>query len=68
MLNWIKSLFTKEDRRSKCWCICGHEILQDPKTKVYEGGTFTNMICSNCNAQTTWDLNAPVPILLKVIP
>ncbi len=55
-----------EDRRSKCFCPCGHEILQDLASKIYEGGTFTNIICSRCNRQTTWDLNAPAPILLKV--
>lgn len=62
LLNW---LFKKEDNSSKCWCSCGHETLQDPKSKIYEGGTFTNIICSNCDTQTTWDLDAPVPLFLK---
>jgi hypothetical protein len=67
-MNWIKKLFSKEDTRSKCYCVCGHEILQDPLSKIYEGGTFTNIICSNCDTQTTWDLDAPVPLLLKAVP
>lgn len=50
---------------SFCWCICNHELLGDPNSKIYEGGTFTNIICANCNLQTTWDLDAPVPIFLK---
>ena len=47
---------------SLAFCICGHELLQDEKSKVYEGGTFTNIICSECNLQTSWDLDAPVPL------
>jgi len=53
-----------ESRMSKAFCECGHEILQDPLSKVYEGGTFTNIICSKCGVQTKWDLDAPVPIVL----
>jgi len=64
-MNWLSKIFKKEDRRSKCYCICGHEILQDENSKVYEAGTHTNIICSKCNAQTSWDLDAPCPIFLK---
>lgn len=63
----IKKWLEPGDYRSKCYCVCGHEILQDPNSKIYEGGTFTNIICSQCNAQTTWDLDAPAPILLKTL-
>jgi len=66
-MNWLKKLFTKEDRRSKAWCECGHETLQDPLSKIYETGTVTNIICSNCNRQTTWDLDAPLPLFIKSI-
>ncbi len=62
ILNW---LFKKKDYSSKAFCECGHETLQDPLSKVYEGGTFTNIICSKCGVQTTWDLNAPAPLFLK---
>jgi len=57
----------EEDFGSKCYCKCGHEILQDPLSKIYEGGTFTNIICSECNRQSTWDLNTPVPLFIREI-
>lgn len=57
----------ENDTRSKAWCECGHETLQDPKSKVYETGTVTNIVCSNCNRQTTWDLDAPAPLFIKSI-
>lgn len=65
----IKQLFLLEveDRWSKCYCLCGHEILQDPLSKIYEAGSSTNIICSKCDLQTNWNLNAPVPILLKTL-
>ncbi len=50
---------------SKAWCECGHETLQDPLSKIYEGGTFTNIICSKCGVQTTWDLNTPAPLFIR---
>lgn len=49
----------EEDMNSKAYCECGHETLQDPKSSIYEGGTFTSI------RQTTWDLNAPVPLFLS---
>jgi len=70
-MTWSKALelwerkHKKQDYSSKAYCECGHETLQDPKSKVYEGGTFTNIICSNCNRQTTWDLDAPAPLFIK---
>lgn len=68
LVKWLDSLFKKEDKSSKAWCECGHETLQDPLSKIYDGGTFTNIICSNCNRQTTWDLDSPVPLKLSSIP
>lgn len=65
--NFKKWLHRNDWQPSKAWCECGHETLQDPLSKIYEGGTFTNIICSNCNRQTTWDLGAPVPIKLSSI-
>ncbi len=67
LLAWFKSLFVAEDRRSKAYCECGHETLQDPLSKIYEGGSFTNIICAKCNRQTTWNLDAPVPLRLRSI-
>ena len=67
-VKWLKKLFKEEDTSSKAYCECGHETLQDPLSKIYEGGTFTNIICSKCNRQTTWDLDAPVPLKLSSIP
>lgn len=64
----LKSLFSKENRLSKAYCQCGHETLQDDLSKFYEAGTYTNIICSNCGTQTSWDLCAPVPIFLTSIP
>lgn len=52
-------------KSSKAFCECGHETLQDPKSKVYDGGSFTNIICSECGIQTTWNLDAPVPLFIK---
>lgn len=66
IVDWFKRL--RKDTSSKCFCECGHETLQDPASKIYEGGTFTNIICARCNRQTTWDLNAPVPLKLHSIP
>jgi hypothetical protein len=57
----------KKTELSKAYCECGHEVLQDPKSKVYEGGSTTNIICSNCGVQTNWDLDAPVPLFIKSI-
>lgn len=57
--------FKEKEKRSKALCPCGHEVLQDPDSKVYEGGTFTNIICSKCDTQSTWDLDAPVPIYIE---
>lgn len=66
---WFRWLFTvsfsDKPGTSKAFCECGHETLQDPLSKVYEGGTFTNIICSKCGVQTKWDLDAPVPIFLS---
>lgn len=65
ILDWFKEWWHRDDwQPSKCFCPCGHEILQDPLSKIYEGGTFTSIICSKCNRQTTWDLDAPAPIFL----
>ena len=50
---------------SFCWCECGQELLGDEETKVYEGGTFTNLICSNCGIQSKWNLDAPAPIFIS---
>lgn len=50
---------------SKCFCICGNEILQNPASKIYDAGSHVNIICSQCHAQTSWDLSAPVPLFLK---
>lgn len=61
---WVRK-HQKQNYLSKAYCECGHEILQDPQSKVYEEGTFTNIICSNCNRQTTWDLNTPAPLFIK---
>lgn len=52
---------------SKAYCECGHEVLQDENSKVYEAGSTTNIICSNCNLQTNWDLDAPVPLVIETI-
>lgn len=52
---------------SRAWCECGQEVLQDPKSQIYEAGSTTNIICSNCGLQTNWDLDAPVPLLIKTI-
>lgn len=57
-----------QSRMSKAFCECGHEILQDPLSKVYEVGTHTNIICSKCDLQTSWDLDAPVPVFLNSYP
>lgn len=67
MKSWLKLLrlmFKKlcGDRASKAWCECGNETLQDPHSRIYEGGTFTNIICSQCGRQTTWNLDGPVPV------
>lgn len=52
---------------SHAYCLCGHEVLQDPKSKIYDAGTETHIICSQCGIQTNWDLNAPVPLFLGSI-
>lgn len=57
-----------ESRTSKALCDCGHEILRDPLSEVYETGRQTNIICSKCGLQTGWDLDAPVPIHLDSHP
>lgn len=64
ILDWLLG-----DKResSKAYCECGHETLQDPASKIYEGGTFMSIICSKCNRQTKWDLDAPVPLKLSSI-
>lgn len=49
----------------KCYCLCKNEILQDEYSVFYEVGTHTNIICSKCGVQTSWDLNAPVPLFLN---
>ncbi len=38
-------------------------LKKDSKSQVYEAGTHTNIICSNCGAQTSWDLDAPAPLM-----
>lgn len=66
VFEWIKEFFEDYHQQpSKAWCECGHEVLQDPLSKIYEGGTFTNIICSRCNVQTTWNLDTPVPLFIK---
>lgn len=57
-----------ESRMSKAFCPCGHEILQDPLSKVYEHSKHTNIICSQCDLQTSWDLDAPVPLFITSYP
>lgn len=57
--------FKKKESRSKAFCPCGYEILQDADSKIYEGGTFTDIICSKCNTQSKWNLDAPVPIYIE---
>jgi len=70
-MTWSKAIelwerkHQKKDYSSKCYCVCGHEILQDSKSKVYDAGSHVDIICSNCNAQTSWDLDAPAPLFLK---
>lgn len=69
ILYYIKKIFGRvECRRSKAWCECGNDVLGDELSEVYEGGSFTNIICSKCGRQTKWDLDAPVPIKLDSIP
>lgn len=68
LFDWFRMVFEKKEFGSKCFCECGHEILQDENSKIYEGGTFTNIICSQCGCQTTWDLDTPVPLLLYTLP
>ena len=72
-MTWTKAMYLwerkhrKEDYLSQAWCECGHETLQDPKSQVYEAGSSTNIICSNCGVQTNWDLDAPAPLFIKSI-
>ena len=60
----------EEDSNSKAYCECGHELLNDINSKIYEQGlgNHTNIICSYCDLQTSWDLDAPVPIFLTSHP
>jgi hypothetical protein len=59
----IKKFFFKDAHYTECFCpICKHEIFNDEQSVFYEGGTFTNIICSKCGTQSTWDLDAPVPL------
>lgn len=62
---WNEFLHDINNEGSKAWCDCGHEILQDPLSKVEEGSNFTIILCNNCNTQTMWDLDAPVPLKLN---
>lgn len=68
-VGWFKYLFTvifhQDVQNSKAFCTCGHELLEDPKSKVYETGTLTKIICAECDSQTAWDLDAPVPLFIK---
>ncbi len=61
---YVEYRFLKKNR-SKAYCICGHEILQDEMSKIYDVGTYVNIVCFNCGVQTSWDLSAPVPLFLK---
>lgn len=67
-IGWFKYLWTiifhSNIQNSKAYCECGHELLGDTKSKVYEHKDYTNIICSECATQTKWDLDAPVPIFL----
>lgn len=58
----------EENSNSKAYCECGHELLQDTKSQIYETGMQTNIICSHCDLQTSWDLDAPVPLFLTSHP
>jgi transposase-like protein len=61
-------ILNTEGAYSECYCPnCEHEILRDKLSKIYEGGTFTNIICSKCGAQSKWDLDAPVPLFLEEV-
>lgn len=64
----IKNFFFREYAYSECFCPnCRHEILQDRLSQIYEGGTFTNIVCSKCNIQSKWCLDTPTPVLLSFI-
>lgn len=71
-IGWYKYLWTiilhSDVQGSKAYCECGNELLQDTKSKIYETGEQTNIICSYCDLQTSWDLDAPVPLLLTSHP
>lgn len=57
-----------EYSNSEAYCDCGNELLQDIESQVYETGTQTNIICSQCELQTDWNLDAPVPLRLASHP
>lgn len=61
-------LFYERYFYSECYCpTCKNEILNDKLSQIYEGGTFTNIICSRCGTQSRWDLDCPVPLFISML-
>jgi hypothetical protein len=55
-------------QRTFCYCPeCRNELCGDEKTECYEGGSFVIYFCGKCHAESTWDFDAPVPLLLSWI-
>lgn len=56
----------KDNFNSKAFCECKHELLQDVNSvKYYREEHLVTIVCSRCDFETTWDLDAPVPLLVK---
>jgi len=83
MFDWLRNLFeTKEQRLLReqgflVFCHNCHTLLNDGdppealKGKTYDGRAVDGLYrytCSKCNAKTAFDMNAPVPLIMRDYP
>lgn len=55
-------------QKTFCWCpTYKNELCGDPATDCYEGGSFMTYSCGKCHTESTWDFDAPIPLLLSWI-
>ena len=61
----FKAWKARQSQTTFCYCpMCRNELCGDERTLCYDGGTFVTYDCAQCHTESTWDFDAPVPILL----
>ena len=64
MWNWIKSLFTSDNRTTWVYCPeCGEDLIGRGDWDGPDGSRLESFTCSNCETRSTWNFDTPAPIL-----